>query len=89
LDERAKARALIDEVVMHELEDPYLMYLAGHVYEQLGERVLAMEWIKNALEKGYLWTEIEQDAGLDQLRNDTRFQRLLKEQRHKSPLDAE
>jgi serine/threonine protein kinase/Tfp pilus assembly protein PilF len=49
---------------------------AGRVFENLGERDRALELIKDALEKGYTWSEIESDPHLSDFRKDPDFIRF-------------
>lgn len=83
LGEKKQARILIDQVTTKELKDPYLLYLAGCIYEQLNEREIALNFIEKALQNGYLLTAIEQDPELERLRNDERFHRLQQKEGNK------
>jgi serine/threonine-protein kinase len=50
----------------------------GDVYEQLGERDLAIYWLGKALENGFTLAKIKNNPGLAELRNDHKFKKLLK-----------
>jgi serine/threonine-protein kinase len=57
-----------------EITDVDTYFNIGDVYEQLGERDLALQWIGKALENGFTLAKIENNPGLDELRKDKRFQ---------------
>jgi tetratricopeptide (TPR) repeat protein len=61
-----------------EITDVDTYFDIGDVYEQLGERDLALQWIGKAIENGFTLAKIENNPGLDELRKDKRFQDLVK-----------
>jgi serine/threonine protein kinase/tetratricopeptide (TPR) repeat protein len=71
------ARSYISQALSIASTDPGVMVRAGLVYEALGEREQALEWIGKALEKGYPLTLIESSPSLNELRADPGFQRLI------------
>jgi tetratricopeptide (TPR) repeat protein len=77
LDEPDRARSLIREALALEPDNVENMLLAADIYEHLGERERALEWIARVLEHGYARVDIERTPGLQQLREDERYQRLL------------
>ncbi len=77
LDEPDRARSLIREALALEPDNVENMFLAADIYEHLGERERALEWIARVLEHGYARADIERAPGLQQLRQDERYQRLL------------
>ncbi len=77
LGETAQARTLVRQALALAPESVEIMAGAGDIYEQLGDRDRALEWIGRALEHGYGRTQIERAPSLQQLREDARFQRLL------------
>ena len=52
-------------------------YRAASIYEQLGDRAKALEWLDKSLKQGYSVTEMENDPTLGALRNDLRYKKLL------------
>lgn len=77
VDENEKARSYVETALQSSSASPFVVYFAGYVYEQLGERSRALELIEQAIELGYPIREIERDPWLTDLRADERFQRLL------------
>ena len=75
--EDEKARSYVDTALESTSRSPFVVYFAGYVYEQLGDRTRALELIDQAIELGYPIREIERDPWLDDLRADERFQQLL------------
>jgi serine/threonine-protein kinase len=75
--EREKAIAYADSALAHSSSSPFVVYFAGYVYEQLGERERALELIGRAVELGYPIDEIERDPWLVDLRADPRYRQML------------
>jgi serine/threonine protein kinase/tetratricopeptide (TPR) repeat protein len=50
-----------------------VLFLAGCISEEKGDRTSALAYIKQSLERGYSYREIEDYPGLDKLRKDKRF----------------
>jgi tetratricopeptide (TPR) repeat protein len=73
LGEHAKALPLIRQMLVLAPDDSEVTFHAGQTYEQLGERDLALVWIKKALERGYPRVEIEHNPWLRELCADKRF----------------
>jgi len=78
IDERPQSLQLIEQALEMAQENVQVMYRAGTVYEQLGDRDKALYWIDKSLENGYSLAEIEHQPDLRQLLKDARFQRLVK-----------
>jgi serine/threonine-protein kinase len=76
LGEADKARSRIREALALAPEDANVMYQAASVYEGVGERAKALEWIGRALEKGYSKDEVARAPDLVGLRADPRFQKF-------------
>jgi hypothetical protein len=53
------------------------MFQASAIYERLGDRKLALQWIGMAIKGGFSRDLIEKEPTLAQLRRDPRFQNLL------------
>jgi serine/threonine protein kinase/tetratricopeptide (TPR) repeat protein len=52
-------------------------YRVASIYEQLGNRALALVWLDKSLKQGYSVTEMENDPTLSQLRNDAQYKKML------------
>ena len=77
VEENEKARSYAEAALDRSPEQPFVVYFAGHVFEQLGERDRALELIGRAIDLGYPVSEIEEDPWLEDFRADERFQQLL------------
>jgi len=73
---RAQALPLVEQALSLAPDNIEYMVRAGLVYEELGERGKALEWIGKALEHGFPRTYIERLPELQELRADPRFERL-------------
>jgi serine/threonine-protein kinase len=67
------ARDLVPRILALGVTKARSMYYLAALYEDLGERENALEWIGRALEGGYPLHMIEGYAGFDELRQDPRF----------------
>ncbi len=76
LDQPQRARDLLREALALGPEDVANMYKAAVVYEQLGDREHALQWIAKAIQGGYSRDLIERSPTLAKLRADPRFQGL-------------
>lgn len=76
LDEDSTARVRLAEALNLAPDNIEVMLRAGVVYEMLGERDWALDWIKRALERGYPIAYIEKYPELAELRADPRFKSL-------------
>ena len=47
------------------------------VYEQLGEREMALKWLKQAMAKGYALDNIERSPSMTELRKDVRYRTFV------------
>jgi tetratricopeptide (TPR) repeat protein len=77
LNQAQRARQLLQQGLALAPDDVSNMFQASEVYEQLGDRKLALQWIALAIKGGYSPDLIEKSPALAQLRLDTRFQSLL------------
>jgi len=79
IGEREKTQAVLQQLVDSEPDILDVVIGVGYIYEVLGERELALKWIEKALEKeDYALMEIESFPGLEELREDERFQVLVR-----------
>jgi tetratricopeptide (TPR) repeat protein/tRNA A-37 threonylcarbamoyl transferase component Bud32 len=74
LGKAAEARAQLKQALARPPTDAGLMVLAGTVFEQLGDRPRALEWISRAVGNGYPVAEIKGDPALKALMADPRFE---------------
>lgn len=81
VDQADKARRYVEAALQSSSDSPFIVYFAGYVYEQLGERDRALELIGRAIELGYPVREIERDPWLVDLRADPRYQEMLDTQK--------
>jgi serine/threonine protein kinase/tetratricopeptide (TPR) repeat protein len=79
LGNREKATNLLDRVVALIPIDYSIIFQIGEVYEQLGERDLALEYIELALKNGFSLAYIENNPELQGLKNDIRFKKMLQQ----------
>ncbi|MGD9898924.1 MAG: protein kinase [Calditrichaceae bacterium] len=75
---RSKAELMIESAIRLAPNSINVMYEAGTVYEQLGDRKKAIDWIGMALENGYSKSEILNQPELRELLADDSFKRYLK-----------
>ncbi len=73
------AKRLIEEALSVVPGDVNVMFQAGSVYEKVGDRDRAIQWIGGALRQGYSREEIVRSPYLAGLREDPRFQKLVKD----------
>jgi tetratricopeptide (TPR) repeat protein len=76
LGKRDLSRELLEQALVLAPQNVSIMFNAGVVYEQLGDRVHALEWIGKALRQGYSRNIVERSPSLSELRNDPAFQAL-------------
>jgi Tfp pilus assembly protein PilF len=74
LDDPERARELMAEALRLAPDDIEVMFQAGHTYEVLDERELALTWIGRALEGGYSRAQVENTPALRGLCADERYQ---------------
>ncbi len=84
LGNRGRAFPLLEQSLALAPGDPDVMARAGGTYEQLGQREKALEWIGEALKKGFSLKNLTQWPGLNNLRKDARFLRLAEAAANKS-----
>ncbi len=71
------ARSIINRVVSMNPKDVNVMILISEVFEQLGERSTALNWVRKALNNGYAIEELDHIPELKNLRADSRFKQIL------------
>ncbi len=86
--ERSKALDLVQEALSRSSETIDIMIRGGAVYEQLGEREMAVEWIHKAFERGLPPSQIEAIPELRQLLTDPRLQKFLSTDDSQSMFDS-
>ena len=76
LDRSEEARRIISQLPLHDVTAPHLMFSLAEIFEVLGDRTEALEWIERALQGGYPLHVIEDYAAFADLRSDPRFRTL-------------
>ena len=76
LGETRRAGNLLQQALNPAPDNAGMMFDAGVIYEQLGNRELALEWVGKALRAGYSRDLVERSPSLAQLRTDPRFEKL-------------
>jgi len=77
IGQNQRAKNLLDEALHSSPMNTQLMFDAGVIHEQLGDRKVALEWIGKALSQGYSRDLIKRTPNLAQLRADPQFGKLL------------
>jgi eukaryotic-like serine/threonine-protein kinase len=77
LGQSERARELAGQALALAPADVSEMFDASVVYEQLGDRQLALQWIAQAIKRGYSRDLIEKSPTLANLRLDPRYQALV------------
>jgi serine/threonine-protein kinase len=72
----AKAESLLTPALENST-DAESAFRAVEIYENLGKRDLALDWLRTALARGYVISEIERDPSLAALRQDPRYAKLI------------
>jgi serine/threonine protein kinase/tetratricopeptide (TPR) repeat protein len=78
LNQPLRARELLQQGLALAPDDVPNMFQASAIYEQLGDRKLALQWIAKAIKGGLSRDLIEKEPTLAQLRLDPRFQALFR-----------
>jgi serine/threonine-protein kinase len=78
LNQPQRARELLRQGMALAPDDISNMFQASAIYEQLGDRKLALQWIGKAIKGGFSRDLIEKEPTLARLRLDPKFQDLLK-----------
>jgi serine/threonine protein kinase/tetratricopeptide (TPR) repeat protein len=76
LEQAQRARELLQQALALAPDDVENMFQASAIYERLGDRKLALQWIAKAIKGGYSRDLIEKEPTLAQLRLDPRYKDL-------------
>ena len=76
--DRAHALASLNQAVERSKSNKEVLFSAATVYNHLGDKGLALEWLGKALRAGYSPEMARQQPDLDNLHGDPRFEDLLK-----------
>jgi len=81
LGNRAEGRSVFESALQSPAlkNQPWLMALAGQIWERLGERKQAIEWVMDALDHGYPIARIRESPSLAGLARDQNFLNRLSE----------
>jgi serine/threonine protein kinase/tetratricopeptide (TPR) repeat protein len=77
LDQPQPARQLLERGLALAPNDVFDMFQASVIYERLGKRDLALQWLAKAIKGGFSRDLIEREPSLAQLRLDRRYQGLF------------
>ena len=69
-------------------DNPKVNYVAGEIYEILGERAKAIDFISKSVGPGYSLAEIDRDPDLKKLRADPAFQAKLRAMQATQPKNS-
>jgi serine/threonine-protein kinase len=72
----AKAESLLKQGLANG-SDAESAFRGAEIYEKLGKRDQALAWLKTAIERGYVVSEVEKDPSLAGLRTDQRYADLI------------
>jgi tetratricopeptide (TPR) repeat protein/TolB-like protein len=78
LDQPQRARLLLERGLALAPNDVFNMFQASVIYEQLGDRKLALQWLAEAIKRGFSRDLIEKEPSLAQLRLDPRYQGMFR-----------
>ena len=76
--EKQKAESLLAKALTSST-DAESAFRAVEIYEKLGNRGKALNWLKTAVQHGYVIAEIEKDPSLSQLRTDPRYSKAIQQ----------
>jgi serine/threonine-protein kinase len=76
-DQKAKAEAVLKKALAGPDVSAEQAYRAASIYEQLGQRERALQWLEQSLKQGYSITEVENDPTLALLRNEPEYKKLV------------
>jgi len=85
LGEEQRARTLLTQATSMDALNTGTMASAAHIYEQLGNRSTALNWLEEALAKGYRLEAMDYLPGTEDLWGDARQQGLLDEYEYELP----
>jgi len=75
---REKAISRIQSALALSPDDPNVLEAAGEAYEDLGDRVMALQYVGKSLQKGYDLADLKSSPDLQGLIADPRFQQAKK-----------
>jgi serine/threonine-protein kinase len=76
LGQEAEARAHAARALDLAPREATVLYTVGHAYEQVGQRERALDLLGQAVAAGQPLSDLQQEPGLQALREDPRFQRI-------------
>lgn len=80
--EKEESKMYIERALDMAPGNSYMMFMAGSVYERIGEREYALRWLESAIHEGYPISDILHQPELEQLIADERFQKMLQDNTH-------
>ena len=76
--QREKAVARAQSALALAPEDPYVLEAVAEIYERLGDRAHALQYIERSLQKGYSLQSLQNDAFFQSLLSDPKFRPSIK-----------
>jgi len=77
--DRQQALFYLDHSLQFGRGNKDLLFNAALVYADLGETGVALEWLKKSLDAGFSAATVREAPTFDRLKDDPRFQQLLRE----------
>ena len=77
LDKTREAQDFLKEALAIGPSDADSMFDAASIYERLGDRQFALQWLERAIRGGYPRDLIEKDPALARLRLDPKYRELI------------
>lgn len=78
ISDRTNALMYINQALEQSKFDKDVLFSAAQIYNDLGDKGLALEWLGKSLRAGYSPGIVRQQPDLDNLHGDARFEELLK-----------
>jgi len=73
------AKTLVEQVIALNPSDLEDLFRIAEIYQQLGERELALHWLSIVISKGYSLTRIYKNPLFSDIRSDQRFRQIIKD----------
>lgn len=80
----ARSESLLVRAALLEPSEALILFRIADTYEQLGKRVLALDWLEKALEKGAPLETMDDFPGLREMKTDSRYRQLMDSRERRS-----
>jgi serine/threonine protein kinase/tetratricopeptide (TPR) repeat protein len=77
--EKEQSEMYLNRAIEMASRNSYVMFMAGSVFERIGERDKALYWLEQAVTEGYPIADIVHQPELNELIADERFQKMLQD----------